>query len=207
MSLRDADANESAPSTDESANEQDREDGDTETDHTPTLERDQIFHLLQNQRRRLVLRYLQDESGEVKMRDVAEQVAAWEHDTTVQALTSEERQRVYIPLYQNHLPKLADEGIIEYNQSRGIVRRLSLADELDPYLQYDEDETEGETEAEPASWSTYYVATSVVGAVVLAGMSFRFPFFEPISGFMAGTLILLAFSVLTAAQYLRPKLV
>ena len=72
------------------------------------------------------------------MHDIAEQVAAWENETTVQALTSDELQRADIPLYQSHLPKLDEEGAIEYNKNRGIVenpardgaRTLSVRREL-----------------------------------------------------------------------------
>ena len=104
------------------------------------LSKDDMFHLLSNQRRRDTLRYLADNGGRVDMRDLAEQVAAWEHDTTVTQLDSDERQRVYIALYQTHLPKLDDHGIIAYNQSRGIVERTERADQLDPYLRRSEDE-------------------------------------------------------------------
>ena len=118
------------------------------------LPKDKLFHILQNQRRRYALRYLQGTEGVVDMRDVAEQVAAWEHDTTVQQLTSNQRQRAYISLYQCHLPKLDDEGIIEYNQQRGFVERTPLANQLDPYLETDEssedEETEADTESTPA---------------------------------------------------------
>lgn len=114
------------------------------------LSKDELFHLLQNQRRRRVLLYLQGTTGEVSMRDIAEQVAAWENDTTVKALGSNERQRVYIALYQSHLPKLDDAGVLTYDQQRGIVARTQLADQLEAYLNVDtpaEGKTETETEA------------------------------------------------------------
>lgn len=98
------------------------------------LPKDETFHLLSNQRRRDALRYLADHDGSVDMRDLAEQVAAWEQGTTVQQLTSQERQRVYIALYQTHLPKLADHGVISYDQSRGTIERTERADQLEPYL-------------------------------------------------------------------------
>lgn len=111
----------------------------------PELSKDELFHLLQNQRRRRVLLYLQSADSEVTMREVAEQVAAWENDTTVEALSSDERQRVYIALYQSHLPKLDDSGVLTYNQQRGIIERTPLADQLDTYLNVDnEDENTDE---------------------------------------------------------------
>lgn len=126
---------------------------DTETiahrspDTTDGLSKDEMFHLLSNQRRRDALCYLAEDDEAVVMRDLAEWIAAREHETTVAQLTSNERQRVYIALYQTHLPKLADYGVIEYNQSRGVVRRAARADLLDPYLELDgsgTNDTDGE---------------------------------------------------------------
>jgi hypothetical protein len=95
---------------------------------------DEVFHLLQNQRRREVLRRLRDVDEPVEMAEVAEQVAARENDTTVEALTSTERQRVYIALYQRHLPKLDDFDVIDYNQSRGVVTPTDRASWMARYL-------------------------------------------------------------------------
>ncbi len=98
------------------------------------MAKDDIFHLLQTQRRRDVLRYLQGRDGPIELRDLAEQVAAWEQETPIESLTSSERQRVYISLYQTHLPKLDEHEIVEYNKDRGLVERCSRADQLELYL-------------------------------------------------------------------------
>ena len=108
---------------------------DADQDGGATLPKDDVFHLLQNGRRRAVLRYLAAHEGErFVMRDVAEAVAAWENDTTLQQLTSAERQRVYISLYQSHLPKLAEHGVIDYDQDRGTIEPTRLTQVLEPYL-------------------------------------------------------------------------
>ncbi|AGB37253.1 DUF7344 domain-containing protein [Natronococcus occultus] len=107
---------------------------DAETEAV-SLSDDDIFHILQTNRRRDAIRYLLEHDEPVKMRDVAEYVAAIENDTTVAELSSTERQRVYIPLYQSHLPKLDSEGIIEYNKSRGVVRPTETLELFRPYLE------------------------------------------------------------------------
>lgn len=101
-----------------------------------TISKDKAFHVLQNSRRRAILRYLlaRPEQDQFVMRTVAEAVAAWEHDLPVRQLSSEQRQRVYIPVYQSHLPKLDDYGIITYNQDRGIVEPTPLLHVVAPYL-------------------------------------------------------------------------
>jgi hypothetical protein len=142
-----------------------------DTSASMELGEDQIYHLLQNERRRNVLRYLHDAEGTVSMRDIAEQVAAWENDSTVQAITSDERQRVYIPLYQSHLPKLDEEDVIEYDQSRGTVRKTDASDVLYEYLEPGTNDNDGEEEDEPAAtrWERYYLGASGLGATLLAG--------------------------------------
>jgi len=176
-----------------------------EAEEEALLSKDQIFHILQVQRRRDVLRYLKGTEGPVRMRDVAEQVAAWEHDTTVAALTSEERQRVYIALYQAHLPKLDTEGIIDYQQSRGIVERTPVADQFDPYLETPEpDDDIGDVDAEPTEgtnqWPIYYFGASGVSALLIGGVALQAPVLSAFSGFAAGALVLLLFSALTVGQ-------
>ena len=87
----------------------------TQPAETIRIPKDDAFHILQTKRRRAVIRYIlaHDDQDRFRMRDMVEEIAAWEHDTTVAGLASQERQRVYIALYQNHLPKLDEYGVIE----------------------------------------------------------------------------------------------
>jgi hypothetical protein len=174
----------------------------------PSLPRDKIFHLLQTQRRRDVLRYLKDNDGPVEMRTLAEQVAAWENDTTVAALTSDERQRVYIALYQSHLPKLAEEGIIEYEKGRGIVERGPVADQFDPYLDApadaDPEPEDTAVDAETASpWLAYYRRTSVASAVLVAASWLGVPPATALGTGQWGAVVVTAFALISLAQVVR----
>ena len=147
------------------------------------LEDDEVYHLLQTRRRRLVLRYLRDREGPHEMRDVAEQVAAWEHDTTLQELRSEERQRVYIALYQTHLPRLDEAGVIEYQQSRGVVEPTDRIDQLYEVLDVDVDggdsaPSEGRSNRDTVAYyggaslaSTGLVTAAWSGLVALPGLA------------------------------------
>jgi len=172
----------------------------------PELSKDKIFHLLQTPRRRHVLRYLKEHEGTVEMRDIAEQVAAWENKTSVQALTSDERQRVYIPLYQSHLPKLDEEGIIEYNQSRGTVKRTKLADQLDRYLTVDGTDANDEVETErEISWESYYLGVSVFSTILLAGSVFGLPVLTTLPAVAIGGAIVAMFSFVTLVQVVAEK--
>ncbi|MFA9425189.1 hypothetical protein [Natronorubrum sp. A-ect3] len=166
----------------------------------PAFSKDEIFHLLQNERRRMVLRYLRGTEGPVRMRDIAEQVAAWEHDTTVQELTSTQRQRVYIPLYQSHLSKLDKAGIIDYQQNRGIVVRKPLADQIDQYLQIEPSTDTADEQRSESSWDDYYISATVFCYVLLLGAVIELPIVSLLSGIALSASILLLFTVLTISR-------
>lgn len=102
------------------------EDKKMEQDKTSDLDQDTIHELLSNERRRAILRIL-DEQGETDKSDLAELVAAEEYDKEVSDLDSQERKRVYISLSQQHLSALEDARVIESN---GTVQLTERADEL-----------------------------------------------------------------------------
>jgi hypothetical protein len=144
---------------------------DTESNEPPELSSDDIFHILQTNRRRDTIRYLLEQDGPVKMRDIAEYVAARENDTTVAELSSNERQRVYIPLYQSHLPKLDEEGVIEYNQPRGIVESTEQLAIFEPYIHATDHGTAGlknQAASDRAVREYYVTAVAASGGLLLA---------------------------------------
>jgi len=152
--------------------------GGTETEAEPTadetdadpdpLHKDTVYHLLQNERRRLALRYLREIEPETDLGEMAVQVAAWENDTTTGAVTSDMRQRVYIALYQSHLPKLADEGVLDYDKDRKRISRRPAAAQLDRYLTLDERESrQASAETTDAQRAPAHVAVTAVGLMVL----------------------------------------
>ncbi|WP_186310969.1 DUF7344 domain-containing protein [Halorubrum depositum] len=170
-----------------------------------SLELDDVFHVLQNERRRNVLRYLDDVDDDVvEMRDMAVQIAAWENDTTVQKLHSDQRQRVYIALYQSHLPKLDSLGLIDYNKPRGYVEPRPRLDRVQRYLNL---EPPGESPPEGGSASAeeserHKTVLGAAGGAALAvaagwvGVLMTFP-----SGIAVATGVLAMFVAATAYTY------
>ena len=75
-----------------------------------------ILGALTHWRRRYILYHLHDCPGPVEADELARQVLAWETNTTVGNITDKECERVVTDLYHNHLPKLADADVIEYDQ-------------------------------------------------------------------------------------------
>lgn len=136
----------------------------TETDDVvdPPLPLDQVFGILKNERRRRVLRMLQQtEDDTLSLSDLAEQIAAWENDKPIKQITSDERKRVYVGLYQCHLPKMDGMGVIDFNKPRGIIE---LGDNMDIMYRYLDTE---DSPAEP-EWHRYSMFLSVGGAAVLS---------------------------------------
>lgn len=106
------------------------------TDDPILLSKDVIFDLLRNQRRRRALSYLREHETST-ISDLAEHVAAQENNKDIRNLTSTERKRVYVGLYQCHLPRMSDAGVINFNQARGTIAVRESTDQLFPFLDLD----------------------------------------------------------------------
>lgn len=85
------------------------------------LDLDEVFTLLKNSRRRGIIRGLADAEEEITISELAERIAAKEEDVEPDNLTSQARQRVYIPCYQNHLPKLEKHDVVSVDYDRNLV--------------------------------------------------------------------------------------
>ena len=147
------------------------------SDAAEDLSLDLIFEILKNRRRRDVVRYLKEQDERTSLSDLAEHVAALENDTTTQALTSSQRKRVYVGLYQCHLPKMDDMDIVNFNQDRGYVELGANVDELEPYLD--------PVTTEDDDWHRYYLGLSGlgVGAIVVSlAVGLAAPFVQVLLG-------------------------
>ncbi|WP_410767657.1 hypothetical protein [Haloferax sp. DFSO60] len=131
------------------------------------LSKDVVFEILKNQRRRDALRYLKENSGEAKLGDMAEFIAAKENGIEIKALSSSQRKRVYIGLYQCHLPKMDAVGIIDFDKNRGDIVLLDTAEQLEQYLDGDVVQTPTETEVAPRAVPSAKRNLSIAGVVAL----------------------------------------
>lgn len=134
---------------------------DTDSDRTTVassldLDPDQLFALLQSERRRHAVRHLLDFVGEPMPVDaLATAIARREHETPAEGLDSTVRERVGISLDHAHLPVLAAAGVVEYDREEGRVTATPEIAALEPYL---------EDGSEPDA------TTGRVGRLVLAGL-------------------------------------
>lgn len=109
-------------------------DGSVQAPPVQELPLDVTFGILKNSRRRTILEYLRTEEDTVTVGELAEHIAAIENDVTVQQLNAQQRKRVYIGLYQCHLPKLDDTNVVDFNRDRGLVTLTEQAAPIFDYL-------------------------------------------------------------------------
>lgn len=77
----------------------------------------ELMFLLKNARRRRVIQKVvaYDDGSGVELGTLAVEIAAAEQEIDPDDVTCKQRKRVYIGLYQCHLPKLDANGIIEFD--------------------------------------------------------------------------------------------
>lgn len=104
---------------------------DTPSPDTPTVAldandetRNDIFGALSHGRRRFVLQHLRTSEAPVSVDDLVTELAAWDDGPPA----ADRRERIEVSLRHVHLPKLADFGLIEYDEPG---RRAALADDSD----------------------------------------------------------------------------
>ena len=157
-----------------------------------SLSQDTVFEVLKSPRRRYALYYLKRAGGKAELSEITEQVAAWENEIPPAKLASEQRKRVYISLYQTHMPKLDDAGVVEYDQSRGVVELAENARELDVYL--------GE-EVEAIPWEWVYLALSIGSAILVGSVWVGVYPASLLSGLATAVIVIAAFGTAAIAQY------
>jgi DNA-binding transcriptional ArsR family regulator len=160
------------------------------------LSQDEVYHLLSNPRRRFIISYLR-EVDTIGLQDLASRVAAWENDTTVDELTDQQQKRVYVSLYQTHIPKLEDAGIVTYDSDAGQVALRDRVEQLDRFLPRN-----GE---QKRNWRQLYLAVVVGGGLVYALVSLDIVSVGPGSEQIVGALILLALGAVVVMQYVDER--
>lgn len=76
----------------------------------PEIDVDDALSLIATERRRLAIRFaIEDSDGVFDLVDVVRYITTYQYGTDY---TSSERKRVYISLYQSHMPKLVEAGVL-----------------------------------------------------------------------------------------------
>lgn len=124
---------------------------------------DEVFELLSNQRRRFALHYLKHRDETAQLGELSEHVASWENGTELHEVDSAERKRVYTSLQSHHLPKMDEQGVVDYDDRAGVVELEASAEDLDVYLEVVSDKD--------IPWSQYYLGLGAVNAALVAAAS------------------------------------
>ena len=102
--------------------------------HAKSLTTDRVFDLLGDGGRRRALLALWAADGEATLDDVAAATVARAEGVHKGDVTKDERERAAAALHHNHLPRLADADVVEYDPAEGRVVLTEVAAELKPYF-------------------------------------------------------------------------
>lgn len=132
--------------------------------HNAALSRDDLFEVLSSNRRRYLIYFLESEGGEAELGRLARLIAALENDVEPPEVSDKEQKRVYISLYQSHVPKLVDYELVEYDSEEKYVSSTERMREVTELF-----------EESSHSWQLYYLLIGIGGLVAvgatLAGIS------------------------------------
>lgn len=156
-----------------------------------------LYNALSQKRRRYTLHHLKQRTEPVSVQELAEQVAAWENHKTVQELTSQERKRVYIALYQSHLSTMDEEGLVEYDEDNGMVQLSDSMETIDLYLEI--------VPAESVPWSFYYAGLAIANGLVMVLAWFEIHPFTMLPDLAWGTVVLVTFGVSAFVQFYHDR--
>lgn len=157
------------------------------------LTQDVVFDILSSARRRYAISVLNQRAQPMQLTELAEEVAALEINCSVEELTKQQRKRVYVSLYQTHVPKMEEVGIVTHDADDGTVELAGGAGAVDEYLT-DPEETH--------SWYRYYLGTTVVAGGVLMLTVLDVAAFATLPDALVAGLTIIAYSVLAGVQYL-----
>ncbi|WP_256301008.1 DUF7344 domain-containing protein [Haloarchaeobius salinus] len=161
------------------------------------LTQDVVFDILSNSRRRFILSRLQKRDEPIELMDLANQIAAWENDTTVDELTDKQSKRVYVSVYQTHVPKLESVGLITYDPDTGLIELADQAREIDRYMP--------DQEEEEVPWHRYYVALAGLSAAFFLLVIANVPVLGALSTPVAGVVIVVAFAMLSTVHFITNR--
>ncbi|ASJ07636.1 DUF7344 domain-containing protein [Thermococcus pacificus] len=106
--------------------------------------------ILGNERRMLLIEFLQMRNGRAELREIVEYIAEKEGNTD-----RKHRKSVYVSLMQTHIPKLEHEGVLTFE--RGVITLLQVPDNVTLYMEV--------VQRNDISWSTFYAGISFIFAI------------------------------------------
>jgi len=125
---------------------------------TEELTKDEVFEVLSSSRRRQILYHLHRRDGRADLRTLARDTATDETDETDESVDNDVVKRFYISLYQTHVPKLEQVGLVEYD---GDEKTVTLTDRVEDVARVLNEDIEPDRQ-----WAVYYGALAVAGVAI-----------------------------------------
>ena len=156
---------------------------------TPQLSQDTAFDLLSSSRRRFIVRRLKTGSGGIDLQTLAAELAAKEAKIDQEELNAQQRKRTYVSLYQTHIPKLAEAGVVRYDAEDGVVREGPALNAVASYF---------ETTGEDRQWEPLYIGISLGG---LAGILITVGLGNLVVATIIGAIAMITVGALSVVEY------
>lgn len=160
------------------------------------LSQDEVFDLLSSPRRRYVINYLRRAGEPIQLTELAAEVSSWENETPVHELSDKQEKRVYVSLYQTHIPKLEEFGIVNYDPDEGTVRATEGIDDVGRYLP---------DSAAQTRWDIYYLVLAVTSALIYATIALDIVTMAPGTELIVAAAIMVAFLSVATVHWFSSK--
>lgn len=155
--------------------------------------RDTLFEVLSNSRRRYILSRIRAADEPIELSEIAREIGARESQIPPAELGQTAKKRVYVSLYQTHVPKLEAVGLVEYDDETKTVSVTERTGEIDRVL----------GRVPPAyRWHRVNGALSVLSGTVVTGSAFDVAVLGTVPPLELGLGVVGLIVVATAAQVL-----
>jgi hypothetical protein len=93
---------------------------------------DSVLDLCQHQHRRIVLAVLAEEKRSLTLNDLTQAILKYNHQTPITEASEDVIAEIRLSLHHIHLPKLASEGLIDYDPDRQLVEPTEQFEQVLP---------------------------------------------------------------------------
>lgn len=161
----------------------------------PSLPEPIVHFLLSNPRRYHTIRYLRRSPGAVSVNELSTVVA--EIETGESPPPRDVRESVYSALAQNHLPALADRGVVAFDRDRREVTPLSGTRDVKLYMEV--------VTRFGITWAEYYQYLAIVSLVVVVAALAEVPYVSRVPPILWASGFLVVCALSTAVQLWRER--
>ena len=158
-----------------------------------SLSQETIFDVLSNRRRRFTIHALKHADDAMRVKQISERVAAWEHGIDLDAVSYDQRRNIHSTLKRTHLPMLEANGVIEYDAEANLVEPTAALSDLDIYVEV--------LRGREIPWSQYYLGLAALSGAALLAVAVGVPGFAALGPLSVAVFTVTVFLVSAVAHY------